>query len=60
IHQLAEQQKGILYASSEFDELLTVTDRIYVMYDGKIVFETKTSETTEEQLLLYATGGTTS
>lgn len=60
IHQLAEQQKGILYASSEFDELLTVTDRIYVMYDGKIVFETKTSEATEEQLLLYATGGTTS
>lgn len=60
IHQLAEQQKGILYASSEFDELLTVTNRIYVMYDGKIVFETKTSETTEEQLLLYATGGTTS
>ncbi|WP_251136933.1 sugar ABC transporter ATP-binding protein [Exiguobacterium sp. s193] len=60
IDQLAKQKKGILYASSEFDELLAVTDRIYVMYDGKIVLETKTSETTEEQLLLYATGGTTS
>ncbi|ASI34428.1 ABC transporter [Exiguobacterium sp. N4-1P] len=59
IDQLAGQQKAILYASSEFDELLAVTDRIYVMYDGKIVFETNTSETTEDQLLLYATGGMT-
>ncbi|MDW2884769.1 sugar ABC transporter ATP-binding protein [Exiguobacterium artemiae] len=57
IDQLAAEQKAVIYASSELDELLAVTDRIYVMYDGQIVFETTTAETTEEQLLWYATGG---
>nr|WP_308936643.1 sugar ABC transporter ATP-binding protein [Exiguobacterium sp. SL14] len=57
IDDLAQQQKGIIYATSEWDELLTVTDRIYVMFDGRIVHETKTSDTSEETLLWYATGG---
>lgn len=57
IDGLAQQQKGILYATSEWDELLTVTDRIYVMFDGRIVHETKTADTSEETLLWYATGG---
>jgi len=57
IDQLAAEQKAVIYASSELDELLAVTDRIYVMYDGRIVFEKTTAETTEEQLLWYATGG---
>jgi len=57
IDGLAQQQKGILYATSEWDELLTVTDRIYVMFDGRIVHETKTADTLEETLLWYATGG---
>lgn len=57
IDELAQQQKGIIYATSEWDELLTVTDRIYVMFDGRIVHETKTSDTSEETLLWYATGG---
>lgn len=57
IDELAQQQKGIIYATSEWDELLTVTDRIYVMFDGRIVHETKTADTSEETLLWYATGG---
>ncbi|WP_373953262.1 sugar ABC transporter ATP-binding protein [Exiguobacterium acetylicum] len=57
IDGLTQQQKGILYATSEWDELLTVTDRIYVMFDGRIVHETKTADTSEETLLWYATGG---
>ena len=57
IDGLAQQQKGILYATSEWDELLTVTDRIYVMFDGRIVHETKTADASEETLLWYATGG---
>ncbi|MGX9805650.1 sugar ABC transporter ATP-binding protein [Exiguobacterium acetylicum] len=57
IDELAQQQKGIIYATSEWDELLTVTDRIYVMFDGRIVHETKTSDASEETLLWYATGG---
>lgn len=57
ITSLAEKGKGILYASSELNEILKITDRIYVMYDGQIVKELVTSETTEEEILLYSTGG---
>lgn len=54
---LAESRKGILYASSEVSEILSITDRVYVMYDGEIVKELDTSSTTEEEILYYSTGG---
>lgn len=57
ITSLAESGKSILYASSELNELLNITDRLYVMYDGKIVKELVTSETSEEEILYYSTGG---
>ena len=38
-------------------EILGVTDRVYVMYDGKIVKELKTKDTNEEEILYYSTGG---
>ncbi|WBL13804.1 sugar ABC transporter ATP-binding protein [Sutcliffiella sp. NC1] len=58
IHQLAVRGKGILYASSETAEIIGLTNRTYVLYDGKIVKEVTTSETSEEEILYYATGGT--
>nr|WP_202795733.1 sugar ABC transporter ATP-binding protein [Planococcus donghaensis] len=57
ITSLAEEGKGIIYASSELNEILNITDRIYVMYDGKIVKELKTQNTNEEEILFYSTGG---
>lgn len=57
ITSLAGGGKGVIYASSELNELLNITDRVYVMYDGQIVKELVTSETSEEEILLYATGG---
>ena len=57
IGNLATTGKSILYASSEINELLGITDRLYVMYDGTIVKELQTSKTTEEEVLFYATGG---
>lgn len=58
IHQLAGRGKGILYASSETAEIIGLTNRTYVLYDGKIVKEVTTTETSEEEILYYATGGT--
>lgn len=55
--QLASQGKCVLYASSEISELLGITDRIYVMYDGSIQKELRTDATNEEEILLYSTGG---
>lgn len=57
ITNLAEGGKGIIYASSELNEILNVTDRLYVMYDGRIVKELVTRDTTEEEILFYSTGG---
>ncbi|WP_107838455.1 sugar ABC transporter ATP-binding protein [Metasolibacillus meyeri] len=57
IDELATAGKGIIYATSELNEALLITDRIYVMYDGKIVKELMTSETSEDEIMYYATGG---
>ncbi|MCE5173672.1 sugar ABC transporter ATP-binding protein [Paenibacillus profundus] len=57
ISQLAQQGKSIIYASCELSEIVGITDRVYVLYDGEIVKELQTSATNEEELLFYSTGG---
>lgn len=57
IGQLAAMGKGIIYASCELSEILALTDRTYVMYDGRIVKELRTAETNEQEILYWATGG---
>nr|WP_209467123.1 sugar ABC transporter ATP-binding protein [Symbiobacterium terraclitae] len=57
IGQLAAMGKGIIYASCELSEILAITDRTYVMYDGCIVKELRTAETTEQEILYWSTGG---
>lgn len=57
IGELAEKGKSIVYASCEFNEILGLSDRTYVMYDGSIAKELETKNTTEEELLFYSTGG---
>lgn len=57
ISGLAREGRGVLYASGETGELLAVTDRIYVMYGGEIAAELVTAETSEEEIMHYATGG---
>jgi simple sugar transport system ATP-binding protein len=57
IYELAKRGKSILYASCEFTEILGITDRVYVVYDGEVAKELETSLTNEEELLFYSTGG---
>lgn len=57
ISELAKLGKGIVYASSELSEIIGITDRVYVLYDGKSVKEIQTNQTSEEELLYYSTGG---
>jgi simple sugar transport system ATP-binding protein len=57
IENLAASGKGIIYASCEFSEIMAIADRAYVMYDGSIVKEVKTSQSSEKELLYYSTGG---
>lgn len=57
IVRLARAGKAVIYSSSEQDEIMLLTDRVYAMYNGTIRGEFNTSEVTEERLMLYSTGG---
>jgi len=41
---------GFVFVSHELDEVLQVTDRIYVLKDGRVVDQFRTAEATKEQL----------
>ena len=57
ITELAKEGKGVIYASSELADILGMTDRVYVVYDGEAVKEVPTSSTSEAEILYYSTGG---
>jgi len=57
IVESARKGFGIIYASSEQSEIMSLTDRVYVMYDGTIQGEFTTADTTEDELMLFSTGG---
>jgi general nucleoside transport system ATP-binding protein len=60
IHKrLIEQRdngKGVLLVSFELDEIMNVSDRIAVIYEGKIVAIVNPKETTEQELGLLMAG----
>jgi general nucleoside transport system ATP-binding protein len=47
---------AVLIISSELDEVMALSDRILVMYRGKVVAETTPAETTPSQLGLFMAG----
>lgn len=51
-----DNNHAVLLMSFELDEILNVSDRIVVMYEGNIVAEVKPSETSEQELGLLMTG----
>ena len=58
--RLLEQRaagKGVLLISLELDELLSLSDRILVIYEGQLVAEVDPKTVTEEQLGFLMTGG---
>lgn len=56
LRELCSQGVGVLIISSDLPEILTVSDRVIVMRDGRIVGERMTADTTEEELVSLATG----
>lgn len=56
MRQLAERGVGILMISSELPEVLGVSDRILVMYEGQLVGEFDARRTTQDQVMRAATG----
>ena len=52
--KMRDQNKGILLISAELDELMSLSDRIAVLYEGEIIAEG--SDFTEEELGLLIAG----
>ena len=51
---------GILLISAELSEILSLSTRVAVMYEGEIVAQMPVSEATESKLGLLMAGGTVS
>ena len=51
-----DKGNAVLLMSFELDEILNISDRIVVIYEGQIVAEVKQSETSEQELGLLMTG----
>ncbi len=51
-----DQQKGVLLVSLELDEVMDVSDRILVIYEGEIVGDLNPKDITIEELGLYMAG----
>ncbi len=55
--KLAKAGCGVIFVSSDNEELLGMCDRILVMSKGRIVKQLSRAEATEEQLLFWSSGG---
>jgi ABC-type sugar transport system ATPase subunit len=57
IDDLAREGKAILLISSELEEVLSMSDRILVMREGRITGEFEREGATQERVMTAATGG---
>ena len=56
MNELVKQGAAVLMISSELPEIIGMSDRIYVMRNGKIVAEIAHSEATQEKIIEFAMG----
>ncbi|MBU6301573.1 MAG: sugar ABC transporter ATP-binding protein [Verrucomicrobia bacterium] len=57
MEKLAASGAGILFVSSELEEILGLADRVLVMHEGKLAGDLRRDELTEERIMTLATGG---
>jgi simple sugar transport system ATP-binding protein len=50
------QTSGVIYASSDIDEVVALADRVLVMRDGRVVADLPAAQATRQLVLEYATG----
>jgi ABC-type sugar transport system ATPase subunit len=54
IRELARNGKAVIVVSSEMQEVISLTDRLLVINEGRIVAELKSEDATEHEILSYA------
>lgn len=57
IVEYRDKGRGVLLISAELEEILTLSDRILVMYEGKIVGNIESEDANEENVGFLMTGG---
>jgi ribose transport system ATP-binding protein len=57
INSLVKEGAAIIMVSSELPEILGMSDRIYIMHEGRIKGEMNRHEATQENIMKVATGG---
>lgn len=57
INSLVKEGTAVIMVSSELPEILGMSDRIYIMHEGRIKGETNRREATQENIMKVATGG---
>ena len=57
MNELVKMGATILMISSELPEILNMSDRVYVMHEGKVVKELQKEDADQETVLKYAMGG---
>ena len=58
INELCAQGKAVLMISSELPEIMSMSERIYVVCEGRITGEVQKADFTQERLVKYAIGET--
>jgi ribose transport system ATP-binding protein len=56
MNDLVQQGIGVIMISSEMPEILSISDRILVMYEGRIMGELTRAEATQERIMTLASG----
>ena len=57
IVDLARQGAGVIFISNELTEVLSLCDRVLVMFHGQVIRELETEATNREEVLFYVMGG---
>ena len=57
MNNMVKEGKGIIFISSDLPEVIAMSDRIYVMRDGRLVAELPGQITSQETIIQYITQG---
>ncbi|MCK5674620.1 MAG: ATP-binding cassette domain-containing protein, partial [Spirochaetales bacterium] len=57
LEEVKEEGRGVLLVSADLEEILSLSDRIIVMFEGKITGELRTEEANESDLGILMMGG---
>jgi ABC-type sugar transport system ATPase subunit len=57
INDLCKNGKAVLMISSELPEIMSMSDRIYIVHEGRITGQLEKKDFSQETLLKYAIGG---